>query len=88
MTSEILRINGEPVQLSSPPVIRNSMVWVPLEALCTEIGAYTEDMAEKDRLLVCQDDRCVPLRRSESTMVVDGITYVRLELIATPLGLT
>lgn len=88
MSSEILRIDGDPAHLSPPPLIRNDRVWGPLEALCTEIGAYTDESTEKDRLLVCQDDRCVPLKRGENTMVVDDEIYVPLDLITTPLGLT
>lgn len=88
MTSEILVIDGNPVRVSPSPLTRNDIIWVPLEALCTEIGAYTEVVAEKDRLLVCQGDRCVPLKRGENTMVVDDVTYAPLDSIATPLGLT
>lgn len=87
MPSEILRIDGDPVRLSPPPLIRNDMVWVPLEALCAEIGAYTEEISEKDRFLVCQDDRCVPVQRGEDTMMVDDVTYVPLPSVATPFGL-
>lgn len=80
-------IDGEPVRLSPPPVIRNGTLWVPLYPLCQRVGAHVRELGEEG-ILVCRGDRCAPLTGDDETLTVDGVLFAPLRDIADPLGLS
>ncbi|MCZ6679933.1 MAG: hypothetical protein O7E52_22090 [Candidatus Poribacteria bacterium] len=82
-------INGSRGALSPPPLQQNGAWLVPLESFSKLIDAKVEYPEGSGMAVVCQADRCVPLKlgdRVSGAIEIDGLAYALPEVIAEPFG--
>ena len=82
-------IDGKVVTLTPPPLLKDGVWLVPLEAFTKHIGAKVEYPQGSEIAVICQADRCVPLELGDSSrgaMLIDGRLYASPKVIAEPFG--
>jgi len=81
-----ISIAGQPIVLEPAPVLKAGEWLVPLEAFSEAIGAKVEYPDGSGMAVICQADRCVPLKIGESAVDIEGTIYAAPKVIAAPFG--
>lgn len=82
-------LDGHPVVLTPPPLRKDDGWLVPLESFCQVIGAKVEYPGESGMAVVCQADRCVPLKIGDieaGAIEIDGGVYASPAVVVEPFG--
>ena len=82
-------IDGKPVTFTSPPLLKDGILLVPLESFSERIGAKVDYPEGAEIAVVCQDERCISLKFGDVTrgaLLVNGIVYASPAAFAEPFG--
>jgi len=84
-----VRVNGKPLALKTPPLLRKGKPWVPVAEVSKKLGGHIRVIRPGKLIGLCVGKtKCVPLRvgAPDGALIVKGTAYAPAKVVAQALN--